>query len=1083
MAIVKRSFSGLTDAYLRAVEHECSILSMGEDAVPLDRVYVMLEALTIPKPRPLEPRPDLPDVPERQEHAGLADFPKDGPSSPPLSLSKVLTAARHLSLLGEPGSGKSTTLQFISLCFARPNWAKAKLALDEPGVPVLVKLGETGDRLQRPETRLLDGVVIPIVRGLLPEGTTEAETHDVVMNWMAQGRLVLLLDGLDEVSGEAIRKKVALFAADPNGHKCRIVMSSRPAGYSSPSGEFAEYRLKPFEKPEEARSYLQGWLATLRPEWEPQAENKARALLDEMGRNPTLKRITDNPLLLRLAAEGYAADEQVARNRADLYRRYVERVAWQRRESTRQTPPEQKTATLATLEAIAWKLQQGSRIPWDDNDPQQVLLRRQLGLLAIYIDAGKAYLTFSHTTFREYFIARHLAKAWQQKDARVRAWSILKPRLHDPAWRESLLLLVGMLEIETATDLVQRVLKAHSRYEKELLRDLRLAAAMADECGEKNLTGPMWKKLQRRLQVRIYQISMVAIKEIGDPHSTSAFMQMLNENSGVRRHAAEVLGKIGVQAVPALLQALRNEDNGLRGLAAIVLGKIGDSQAVPALLQTLQDEDYSVRRQVAEALGEIGDERALPVLLQELKDKDSVRRSESANVLGKIGDAKAVPALLRTLQQDEDKDVRLRAARSLGEIGDPQAVPALMQALREDEYVCWQAAGALGKIGAPAVPVLLQALQQDEDKKVRAWVVGALWDIGDARAFPALLQALKKDEDEDVRMQAAAALGEIGDPQAVPALLQALKIEGNEGVRAWAAGALGEIGDPQAVPALLQALKDESKFVRGQAAAALAKIGAPAVPALLQALEDNDEDVRWRATAALGEIGDPQAIPTLLQALKEEEEIVRREAASYLGKIGDPQAVPALLQTLQDEDYYVRRQVAEVLGEIGDVQAVPALLQALEDNDEDVRWRAAKSLEKIGGQVKGMPTLKDIVSGLCRAGEWMQVESVAIRLEALQAGQHPLLDPLVVLPVPAWNRFLARFRLWAIWAVVIVILGLLLLFSNVLGDLVKAQWTSTLQSWAATHLGALIGLFIVVLLIGGLLTFGLEVLQDSLRKK
>jgi hypothetical protein len=155
----------------------------------------------------------------------------------------------------------------------------------------------------------------------------------------------------------------------------------------------------------------------------------------------------------------------------------------------------------------------------------------------------------------------------------------------------------------------------------------------------------------------------------------------------------------------------------------------------------------------------------------------------------------------------------------------------------------------------------------------------------------------------------------------------------------------------------------------------------------------------------------------------------------------------------------------------------------LKDEDWSVRGTAASGLKKIGDQIKDIATLKDIVAGLFLASEWEHLEIVTNRLETLQAGQRPLPDPLSEPPVSSWQRSSARFRLWVIWLVVDVILGLILLISAVLGDLLKAQWTTTLQTWAATHLGALIGVFIVLLLIGGLLTLGLAALQDLLKKK
>ena len=77
-------------------------------------------------------------------------------------------------------------------------------------------------------------------------------------------------------------------------------------------------------------------------------------------------------------------------------------------------------------------------------------------------------------------------------------------------------------------------------------------------------------------------------------------------------------------------------------------------------------------------------------------------------------------------------------------------------------------------------------------------------------------------------------MAEIGEP-AIPQLVRARGHE-NEKTRIYAAFALMNIRET-AVPALIQALTDESKYVRGEAAAALGGMDAKvAIPALERAV-------------------------------------------------------------------------------------------------------------------------------------------------------------------------------------------------------------------------------------------------------
>jgi hypothetical protein len=94
---------------------------------------------------------------------------------------------------------------------------------------------------------------------------------------------------------------------------------------------------------------------------------------------------------------------------------------------------------------------------------------------------------------------------------------------------------------------------------------------------------------------------------------------------------------------------------------------------------------WTEQEAAAEALGRIG-VAAVPALVESLQDPDAAARLKAVEVLGRMGaDAKdAVPQLVRLLD-DPDLNVRKAAARTLGRIGPAaqQAVPALMKSLLE----------------------------------------------------------------------------------------------------------------------------------------------------------------------------------------------------------------------------------------------------------------------------------------------------------------------------------------------------------------------------------------------------------------
>lgn len=72
-----------------------------------------------------------------------------------------------------------------------------------------------------------------------------------------------------------------------------------------------------------------------------------------------------------------------------------------------------------------------------------------------------------------------------------------------------------------------------------------------------------------------------------------------------------------------------------------------------------------VRKNAARTLGTLGNVEAVPALVQALKDTNHEVRLEAARALGKLGDERAFGPLHETAQRDSDRGVRRAAQESI----------------------------------------------------------------------------------------------------------------------------------------------------------------------------------------------------------------------------------------------------------------------------------------------------------------------------------------------------------------------------------------------------------------------------------
>ncbi|HBW66792.1 MAG TPA: hypothetical protein DEF43_06425, partial [Chloroflexus aurantiacus] len=915
----------------------------------------------------------------------------DVASAPVIPLETILHTRRHLAILGEPGAGKSTTLQFIGLSYALATAQQPveRLSITRPAVPVYLRLPVSASTITQQTVR---EAMVAEVRDRLQCSAAEAEA--VLRSWQEWPGVIILLDGLDEVPVALrvqVRERIKTLMRSGIG---RVIITSRPSVLLHLGG-LDEYTLKPFEHfDRDVLPYLKGWLRVLKPDLQAQVvDNVAQDVMTKLRASPALRSLIGNPLLLRLIVQYFVTTGDIAWNRADLYRQWVTE-AWARAR-WRGAAATEEPHYLIALHTLAWHLHAGrdntetalqtvlrtSGLAADDRAAADLLhrLQAQTGLL-LRLSTGQDGLAhvryvFAHQTLREYLVALRLQQAWQR--GKHRTWRFLQPRLHLPEWREPLALLVGLLTESEAQHLLRQILHAKSSEERLLCRDLLLTANLAVESG---YIHSVWESLAPKLaralrREHLSKETAAVLARVGKP-AVPMLAQALNDPSvEVRRAVVQALGLVGDAAVPVLAQALNDAQPEVRWAAVASLVAVGNA-AVDTLVQALGDDDAEVRRVIGQALLEIGD-AAMPALVKALADKRANVREAAARALGESGYAAAVSALVQSLR-DENPWVRQAVAEALGAIGDAAAVVALAQALNDENVWVRQAtARALGRIGGAAAMLPLTVALNDENPWVRQAVAEALGTIGDAAAVLPLTRALS-DEHAWVRRSAARALGQIGDGAAVPALAKALS-DGDVQVRQQVVEALGCIGDSAAAAALVKALGDTNAEVRWTTMKAFEQIGSRNVATLLRAISDGKWQFPWQdaqawkignqaieaigsvfnggdtgkrmiATLALGETGNSAALPALERALRDTDLWVRRAALEALAKIGDQAViVPALERALRDTDQWVRQTAAEMLVKIDDTAAVlPALERALRDADQWVRRTAAEALGKIG---------------------------------------------------------------------------------------------------------------------------------------
>jgi HEAT repeat protein len=732
-------------------------------------------------------------------------------------------------------------------------------------LPILVKIREWA---RHPDLSLLDHVR-QFAETSLGVNPLPADFFEY---WLDRGQALILLDGLDEVADEAKRYRIveeiqSFLGKYPHS---RVIITSRPAGYRSDffrTEEFPHYELQRFND-DKMNEFIDRWYDS-RIDDPQERQRRKESLRKALNDTDRIKLLARNPLLLTIVALIHRYQAVLPKQRHKLYEKAVDTLItnWdQNKELSNHTVLKYLDSDdlKRLMESLAyWIHTQGNT---GDNEGGTLIdrneLHQQLSRLikeqksielyqareeakrfldfvcdrtGLLNEQGQDCYAFVHKTFQEYLTAQEINYQRDNDDFEV-VLTHIDNHLHDPHWREVLLLMVAQQAPKKAALVMRRILNANSPYEQWLHRDLLFAG----QCLSENVKGLKAAdvKLSSDILVPLLKLEVSDDDQIGGRIRSQVLEILCSLNE--TEFEVEALQRIKTNAI----QTYRWQK---------YRATLGEEAAVlTELLQRLNDMDVEVRSSAVFFLSVLGNvsERVTQALLQRLDDVSVEVRSSAAEALGNLGNASepVVQALLWRLN-DQESFVRSSAAEALGRLGSASepVTQALLQRLDDQEsLVRSSAAKALSWLGSPSESVIQALLLRlkDQEPKTRLYAALALSNPPNASELAVQVLLLQFDDvDSNVRMNAAWILGNLGN--ASESVVQALLLRLNdvdEEMRSSAAEALGRLGNTSepVIQALLQRLDDDEWIVRLRAAVALGRLGntsEPVIQALLQRLD------------------------------------------------------------------------------------------------------------------------------------------------------------------------------------------------------------------------------------------------------
>ncbi len=948
----------------------------------------------------------------RRREAGHQYFDVSYHLPPPtafrIPIGEQLNKKRRLVVLGDPGGGKTTMLRWMAtayllrykgdISFSRVH--DTDTLPDYNWIPVLIRCRDLGEadlcrcfpdfltqHLQKTE--------------LLPEEADVMRT--VILNRVAKGEVLLLIDGLDEISNPRVRMMFCreLERTAARYPKAPFVVTSRIVGYKDMpyriESEFGLSIISDLDSDDKAL-FANRWVDVTEQHHSTEIkEERTRELLDALHSNDRIQRLTGNPMLLTTLALVKRKIGKLPNRRSKLY---AETVSVLLNWNPRFYESIDEDEAIPQIGYIAYEMcRRGVQRLTDDDvldllekfraeypnirairrrEPQDFLklLEARSGILMksgdiVQKNKGleKAVWEFRHLTFQEYLAARALLDGRYPDRDKTRSLAeqvaplagtierikhqrpanhLKKENVVSESWRETLRLLVADCKDDDVDEVLGAILNPLPGEDSSTTS--RARAVLAGMClsDEPNISEEMASRIISEFVNNVEESDGTGSRGTSLDRAAMAIMgsmwlHLLKESIVNRFSIISSDTRWDLGALWGTLEetTLSNSILDSEAILTKLISRLRSNSQVEQISATLtvMTMAYNWTINVNEDL--------IDSLLALLSSEDPALITTSAWALAWLSGGHSNPITPIWVAGGDDMNQILMAL----EIASPN----------DTDLQYWLIIVLGASRNSRALPSLLQLIDTPVDW-FRKNVIEALGRLGNKKAVTPLMKKLE-DRNPSIRKAAIEALGLLGDNKAVNPILEKLE-DPDPSIRRIAIEALGLIGNKKAVTQLMKQLKDPKLSIRKAAIEALGRVGdKKAVPLLMENLEDHDPSIRKAAIEALGGLGDKKAVVHLIKILTMPEppsSHIHRAAIKALGKLKDKLAVMPLAYKLNDPDEAVFSETAMALVQLGDKQAIQPLLHKLNAPNPHIRMIVIFALGKLGNRQSLQPLLEKL---------------------------------------------------------------------------------------------------------------------------